>query len=139
MLNIWLNKALKRCQKSIVEFRHFLCLYMIYIDKKVVCRKCMSVCLSVWLFVCLPVCLFVCLWVANFLLRDNTMKVAPITMKFCMDIFTCFFKNHIDFGDDLTKIVVFRLYCHFCVIWTKCVFRWIFETQSQMKISNNHQ
>ena len=54
-LNLWLSKALNRCQKSIiiVKFRHFLCLYMIYIEKKVVPK--MYVCVSVCLFVCLSV------------------------------------------------------------------------------------
>ena len=55
-LNLWLSKALNRSQKSIVEFRHFLCLYMIYIEKKVVCRKCMYVCLCACVRVCVCVC-----------------------------------------------------------------------------------
>ena len=50
-LNIWLSKALNWSQKSSVKFHHFLCLYMIYIEKKVVCRKCMYVCLCVCLCV----------------------------------------------------------------------------------------
>ena len=43
----WL-KALNRSQKSIVKFCHFLCLYMIYIEKKLSAENvCMCVCLSV--------------------------------------------------------------------------------------------
>ena len=52
-LNLWLSKALNWSQKSIVKFRHFLCLYMIYIERKVVCRKCMCVCVCVCVCVCL--------------------------------------------------------------------------------------
>ena len=51
-LNDWLSKGLNWSQKSIVKFRHFLCSYIIYIEKKVVCRKCMYVCLCVSMCVC---------------------------------------------------------------------------------------
>ena len=50
-LNLWLNKALRRCQNIIVKFRHLLCLYLYYLNwKKVVFRKCMFefVCFCVW-------------------------------------------------------------------------------------------
>ena len=50
------------------------------------------------------------------------MKVAPIALKFCIVICICFHEKPIDFGDDLQKIVVFRLYCPFCLIWAKFVF-----------------
>ena len=42
-LNLWMSKALNRGQKSIVKFRLFFCMHMIYNEKKVVCRKCMYV------------------------------------------------------------------------------------------------
>ena len=45
-LNLSLSEALNQSQK----FRHFLCFYMIYIEKKVVCRKCMDVCVHLYMF-----------------------------------------------------------------------------------------
>ena len=50
-LNLGLSKALNWSRKPVVEFHHFLCLYMIYIEKKFVCRKCMDVCVRVCVFV----------------------------------------------------------------------------------------
>ena len=43
----------------------------------------------------------VCVYVVNFLSRHDSMEVAPIALKFCMDICICFHKNPIDFGRDL--------------------------------------
>ena len=40
-------------------------------------------------------------------------NVALIASKFCMDICIWFFGNLIDFGDNLTNIVIFALYCSF--------------------------
>ena len=78
----------------------------------------MYVCVYVRMFVRL----FVCVQVVNFLSCDDSKEIAPIALKFCMDVCICFLKNPIDFGDDLPKIVSFRKYRRFCLIWTKYVF-----------------
>ena len=91
--------------------------------------------------VCMCVCLSVCVCVRKlsvFISRDNSKEVAPIALKFCMVICIYFFNNPIDFGDDLPKIVVFRLYCRFCLIWAKFVYCEFLEFQCIKKILNNH-
>ena len=95
---------------------------MIYIDKKVVGRKCMYVFPSA----CLSVCL--CVWMCD--CKLSIFCWTPCSLHRSLWNFECIFedfflKNPIDFGDDLPKILVFRLYCRFCLIWTKCVFIWI--------------
>ena len=80
-----------------------------------------SVCVCVYMCVCVCVCVCVCS-IVNFLSRDNSKEFAPNALKFCMVICICFLKNPIDFGDDLPKIGVFRLYCRFRLIWAKFVF-----------------
>ena len=98
-------------EKSIFEFRHFPCLYIIYIKKRVVSRKCMCVCVRA------------CVRKFSILCRSLTPKrLPPIALKLCLVICICFLKNPIDFGDDLPKIVVFRLYWRFCLIWEKFVY-----------------
>ena len=105
-LNLRLSKALNWSQKSIVKFCHFLCFYRL---PKI--------------YVCVSVCLSVCLCVScQFFVAHSSKEVAPLALKFCIVIYICFLMNPVDFGDDLPKIVVFRLYCRFCLIWAKFVF-----------------
>ena len=61
-----------------------------------------------------------------------------MALKFFMDICICFLKNPIDFGGDLLKIDVFRLYCRFCVIWSKFVY-WVFFYLDAMQNKNLEQ
>ena len=61
-LNLGLSIALNRCQKSIVKFRYFLCLYIIYIEKKSFPEN-VFLCVCVRVFVCVCVCACVRVWV----------------------------------------------------------------------------
>ena len=83
---------------------------------QIICKRSICVCLSVRACVCVYV------WDVNFLSCDNLKQVETIALKFCMVICICFLKNLIDFGDDLPKIVDFRLYCRFCLIRAKSMF-----------------
>ena len=87
---------------------------MIYIEKKVISRKCVDVCVSVRVFA----------YVVNFLSCDNSKEVAPIALEF------------IDFSGDLSKIVGFRKYRRFCLICPKFLFIWIYQDQMWNKDLN---
>ena len=77
--------------------------------------------------------------IVNFLSLDNSKEAARIALKFYIDIFICFLKNPIDFGEDLPKIVIFRLFCHFCLIWKNMSLFEFLEAQCKIKkILNQH-
>ena len=102
-LNLWLSKALNRCQKSIVKFRHRLCLYIVYIKKKSPAEK-----------VCQCVCRSVC--VLSIFCRTITRKRLHWSLWNFLCIFVYVSRTLLILAIICRKLSFFNLYCRFCLI-----------------------